>query len=204
MGFVKMVLAALTLVVGSIGWAREVDLPKLPIRDTRAPIAEQVQNPWVRVVGTLHLPNKRIKLPCLQETIVVCEDGQTFVLRGGSKEFQGQLRDLDGKRVLLSGKLDKGGVLLGDSVRAAEKDDKAGVTLTLTGKLNYAEGKSLPPVESWTITVDGQTFSLSFDKALKAEAKKLKGLSVIVTGTLLKDGTVKVTHLTDARLALAC
>jgi hypothetical protein len=189
MGKFGVAVAAMALVV-TTGGAGERPLP----------VREQVHPRWVTVVGKLHVPNLRRALDCgNDESVIVCDDGQRFAIRGGAKEFWGHLHKLDGRRAVLSGVLDEGRVIQGDNVREAGKDDKDGATVTLDGELACKRPGSAPPTLVWTLTVDDQTFRLTLTKSQTDLASTLKW-QVRVRGMLLKDGTVKVTSLSDPRI----
>jgi hypothetical protein len=122
--------------------------------------------------------------------------GQTFHLKGARL----LPAKLNGKEVTVRGRLVWGAtdltrpsdlvpVVVVEDCQPAEKLP----VVVLAGRLETSpgEGKSLPPVKSYRLTIDGKTYDLAVnDKDLRDQLGALTGSFVKVTGTLQANGVV--------------
>jgi hypothetical protein len=88
-------------------------------------------------------------------------------------------------------------VLRASDLKAVATDSiQETVHLQIAGKLEHHVLESLPVQHVWLITVEGKTYRLRFGHDIpKNQRERLEGASVIITGTVEKDGAVLVTSL---------
>jgi hypothetical protein len=135
-------------------------------------------------------------------------NGKTYVLHFSGRLITDDLSKLDGKKVVVIGKPGKGpldpipskkeGFIVVVSQMPTVADDKVEekATITINAKLDYQELESNPPQPVWSVTVHGQTYRLTFATPdLQEMARALSGEEVRVSGTVEKDGSLRVTSL---------
>jgi hypothetical protein len=136
-------------------------------------------------------------------------NGTKYVLHFSGRLVTDELEKLDGKKVVLTGKPGKGRlhpipeakevgfvVLVNEMPTVADAGAEEKATLAVNTRLDFHVLESLPPKYVWSITVHGQTWSLTFaTPELRKMAQSVSGEPVRVTGTLEKDGTLRVTAL---------
>ena len=135
-----MNVLSVTLTAAMVGFVVEDGPPAHVIA-----LLPRQQLPRVTAVGTLHLPDPRVPAPYLPNIVLTCGD-QTTVVRITHSISWADLKNLDGKKVVVTGELGTGPkvvseldspqvpVILATRVKAAAKGDKEGMTVSLHGK----------------------------------------------------------------------
>jgi hypothetical protein len=139
----------------------------------------------------------------------IMADGKWFALDfGGNKEREENAKKLIGMRVIVRGKLEERTldglikqqikVAVVSELDATDVNDSAVETINLNimGELKHEVLERLPPVDQWSITVEGQTYSLQFSPDVpKEKPDSLAETRVFASGRLLADGMVLVTGI---------
>jgi hypothetical protein len=139
-------------------------------------------------------------------------DGQTVLLSGALKTIdyfppnwkpRPRPRDEDlptEPRFILAPPMRQAQVLQATDLKAVEKDSvRETVHLEIEGKLEHHVLQSWPVQHDWFISVEHNTYHLRFGPDIpKEKPQRLEGASVLVTGTVEKDGTVLVSILSPA------
>jgi hypothetical protein len=194
---VRVVVAVMALVLAPGAWA-----------DNKAGV--RVEPESITIVGTFH----GVFGPVLTSDparggmgTITC-DGKVYVLHFSGGLFTDELAKLDGKKVMLIGKPSKGQlhpvprakeeglvVLVSEMPTVADGQAQEKAMVTIDTRLEYRELESNPPKPFWTVTVHGETWSVSFaTPELRKLAQSLSGEPVRVTG-IVEKGTLRVTAL---------
>lgn len=233
-----IVTAGLVMLSSAAVGAADTPLPdfkggrRLPRDYVRKTIVVEIQGKLVVIYPPCGTP------PLTDPMVQVTVNGKTYWLDFSSyRELLDKAEKLNGKAVAVKGSL-QGDTVTVTALKGVEKTEefiKETVQVEIQGKLDEIvpdvkfpmpgidDGLLLPPwlIPSWTITVNGQQYTLDFDgnKELLKTARLLKGQRVVLTGTLepvfelklaIDDGkaplcplpVVRVTSMAPAELGL--
>jgi hypothetical protein len=166
----------------------------------------------VQLTGVLYVD---APITYLHQAPVISVNGQMYVIEyEGAEGIFVTARKLDGKRVVLTGKLTgttsypvlcrcepmKLPTVFLTGVKAAEENAKDAALFTIRGKLTRLPvlPTDAEPFPHWTISANGRDYFVSFANEKLAElAGKLDGKVVILTGSLGTQECVDVNELGD-------
>jgi hypothetical protein len=188
-------------------------LDKLSVREVKPHEPGSIKRTvHVEIRGTLHW-NRGLRCLSPEFEVVaggICSEACAYALDfGANRELRTLAQSLDGQTVIVHGVQQEAGINAPSIlVSSLQKGDLTYVRETIAVEIHGTlrrlpgEGKSIPPMISWQVEVDGTAYPLQLTTAdMRKWATLLEGGRVVIRGTL-KGGVVTVTELQAAVLAL--